>query len=303
MRCRMIVISALVVQLPLTLAFGQQHAAEKPLAGAASAQVPAGGSGSNEGPRQPERHSSSCQQLDGAVVVRDARVSIHAADQSLAMLLDAVARCLPPLAIRLATELEDDRVSIAFADVPIDEGLRRVLHTYDAFFYYAGAASSHVLEGLWVFPRGQGGALAPLDTVAWGRDADTEARLSYPDRGIRVRALEALIERRGEAAMDHVLTALADPDAVVRAQVLDLAFSNGLPIPPDRWSALALSDPSALIRLQVLQNAPDGPELASIAEVAQNDPDPYVQMEAKAILARVAAAAGDSANGRRVPRP
>jgi hypothetical protein len=283
MRFRTILMSVLVVQLPLTVTFG----------GTASGTE---GQGQREGP------GSWCQQLEGAIVVRDARLSVRAADQSVAVVLGAVARCAPPLAVRVAPELEDNRVSIAFADVPIDEGLRRIVHAYDAFFYYAGATSSPVLQGLWVFPRGQGGALAPLDAVAWASDADVEKRLADPDPNTRFRALKAHIERRGEAAMAEVLTALADPDEVVRAQVLDLAFGSGLRIPPDRWSALALSDPSALIRLQVLQAAPDGPELASVAEIAQNDPDPHVQMEARAILARVAAAAAGSANGQRVPR-
>jgi hypothetical protein len=248
-------------------------------------------------PFQSDNHPPSATE----VVVREGRLSIRAENESLVALLRAVARH-SSLSITVAPELDAAQVSISFADFPIDEGLRRIVHAYDAFFYYAGATSSPVLQGLWVFPRGQGGALAPLNAMAWASDVDVEKRLVDPDPSTRFRALKAHIERRGEAAMAEVLTALADPDEVVRAQVLDLAFGSGLRIASDRWSALALSDPSALIRLQVLQAAPDGPELASVAETAQNDPDPYVQMEARAILARVAAAAAGSANGQRVPR-
>ena len=204
--------------------------------------------------------------------MRDARLSVRATDQSVAVVLGAIARCAPRVAIHVAPELEADPVSIAFADVPIDEGLRRIVRGYDVFFYYVGAQASPELGAVWVFQRGQGGALAPLDAVAWASDADVEKRLADPDPNTRFRALKAHIERRGEAAMAEVLTALADPDEVVRAQVLDLALGSGLRIPPDRWSALALSDPSALIRLQALQYAPDGPELASVAATAQNVP-------------------------------
>jgi hypothetical protein len=240
----------------------------------------------------------SCRQLGGVVVVYDGRVTIRAINQPLSLLLRAIASCVKPLATHIAPELENEAVTLACADVPIEEGLRRIVHAYDAFFYYAGAATSPALEGLWVFPRGNGRALAPLDAIAWASDADVEKRLASSDADVRFRALKALIDRRGEGAMDHVLAALADPDDVMRAQVLDLALSSGFRLPPDRWAAIALSDPSALIRLQALQSAPDGPELASVAETAQNDPDEYVQLEAREILARLAA---ERANRQRVP--
>jgi hypothetical protein len=262
MRFSVMVIVAFGVQLSWTAAFGQGRA------------------------------SASCQQLDGSVVVRDARLSVHAVDRSLAILLGAVARCVPRLAIRVAPELESDTVSIEVRDVPLHEGVRQIVDTYDAFFYYKGASSPPVLERLWVFPRGQGEGLAPLDAAVWASDADVERRLTDADPQTRLLALKALIERRGDAAMSAVLGALAEPDEVARAQVLDLAFGNGLQIPSDRLTALVLSDPSPLIRLQALQNAPEGPELANLAEAAQSDPDPYVQMEARSILARVTAAGG-----------
>jgi hypothetical protein len=229
----MVVMSALVVQLPWTPAFGQ------------------GGT------------SSPCLQRDAGVVVRDARLSVHAADQSLAMLLGAIARCVPSLAIRVAPQLEDDLVSIGFAGVAVDDGLRQILQAYDAFFYYGGASHPTVLQRVWVFPRGSGDALAPLDAAVWASDADVDRRLTEADPDIRVRAVKALIERRGDAAISAVLNALADPDDAVRAQVLDLALGNGLQIPP---------------------------ELPTLASAAQNDPDPYVQMEARSILARLAVA-------------
>jgi hypothetical protein len=102
--------------------------------------------------------------------------------------------------------------------------------------------------------------------------------------------------------MSAVLAALADPDEVVRAQVLDLALGSGLQIPSDRLAALVLSDPSALIRLQALQNAPEGPELTNLAAAAQNDPDRYVQMEARSILAHAAAAATSDSQARPIPQ-
>ena len=250
----------------------------------------------------PKRPDSACQQLEGAVVVREGRLSIHAADYSLATLLGEVARCTPRLAISVAPEIESDSISIEFTNAPIDSGLRRIVGAYDAFFYYAGAPSSPVLEKLWVFPRGDGRALAPLDTAIWASDADVEKRLTDRDPDVRLRALEAHLERRGEAALDAVLTALADEDLVQRAQVLDLAFGGGLQIPSDRLMALVVSDPSPLIRLQALQNAPEGSELAGLAEAAQNDPDPHVQAEAQAILARVATAAAGTMK-RPVPQP
>jgi hypothetical protein len=242
----------------------------------------------------------------GAVVVRDGRITLRAANQSLNSVLDEIARGAPPLAITLAPELEADRVSLAFANVPLDEGLRRILSGYDTFFSYAAAgrgATSSSLVGVWVFPRGGSRGLAPLDAVAWASDADIERRLTDPDPDIRIRALKALIDRRGEAAIGPVLTALAGEDEVVRAQVLDLASGGGLSIPVERLLALALNDPAPLIRLQALQLTPDCPELVVAAEAARQDPDPYVRLEAEAILARLAAASAPGATAKRDSQP
>ncbi|HEY7058294.1 MAG TPA: HEAT repeat domain-containing protein [Vicinamibacterales bacterium] len=302
MRVRAIAIPALAVLLPSALAIGQSRPVNNLLPPGTPEGVHAGASVEERGQRQPTRPGSSCRQLDDAVVVRDGRLSVRAADQSLALLLRAISRCTPQLAISVAPELEADSVSIVIADVPVDEGLRRIVDAYDAFFYYGGAPSSPAIERLWVFPRGRGYALAPLDTAVWASDADVDRRLADPDPDTRFRALKALIERRGATAIDAVLTALADPDETMRAKVLDLAFGRGLQIPPDRLTALVVSDSSALIRLQALQYFPDGPELVSVAEAAQTDPNPYVQMEAKAILARVAAAAAGGIRQQPVPQ-
>jgi hypothetical protein len=244
---------------------------------------------------------SPCQAPEGAVVVRDGRVTIRADDQELIALLGELARCAPPLAVAVAPDLEAESVSIALADVPVDEALRRLVHAYDAFFYYAGAQASPVLAAVWVFPKGQGRALAPLDTTAWASDADVEKRLADPDPAARLRGLKALIERRGEGAVEALLTVLANGDDVVRAQALDVAIVGGLQVPPERLAALALSDPSPIVRLQALQYLPEGAELARVAEAAQHDPDPIVQLEAKSILERLVVARSPKAPP--IPKP
>jgi hypothetical protein len=252
------------------------------------------------------------------VVVREGRLSIRAENESLVALLSAVARHAS-LSITVAPELDADRVSIAFADMPIDEGLRRILREYDAFFYHSGAlgtpaevpaeAETHRLTAppltVWVFPRGSGRGLAPLSASAWVNDADLEAHLTAPNPGTRVRAIEALIERRGDEATSAVLMMLADDDDSVRARTLELAFGGGLEVPSDRVFDLALNDRSAVVRLQALQIASErpGPEAAAVAESAQHDPDPHVRIEAKAMLARLAARAAISSGAARPPQP
>lgn len=254
------------------------------------------------------------------VVVREGRLSIRAENESLVALLRAVARHTS-LSITVAPELDADRVSIFFADFPIDEGLRRILREYDAFFYHAGAPGTPAAEvpaeaetqrlaappvtSVWVFPRGNGQGLAPLSASAWVSDADLEAHLTAPNPGTRVRALEALIERRGEEAMSAVLMMLADDDDSVRARALELAFGGGLEVPSDRVFDLALNDRSAVVRLQALQIASErpAPEAGAVAESAQHDPDPHVRIEAKAMLARLAAMAATSPGAARPPQP
>ena len=275
----------LLVGLPLAPAFGQTLVAERPSAGS-----------------QPGQAATTCQESGRSVVVRAGRLSVEAEDQSLIALLGAIA-CRTPLAISAAPEIEADRISIVFAALPVDEGLRRILRTYDAFFYYAGGPTSPVLAGLWVFPQGEGRGLAPLNTMAWASDADIEARLTAADPDARARALAALVARRGASAMNAVLAALADDDDQVRVRAMELALVEGLELPADRVFDLAVNDRSPVVRLQALQIAAERPELASVAESAQHDPDPAVRSEALATLARHGAAAPTSPGAKPLRRP
>jgi HEAT repeat protein len=220
------------------------------------------------------------------VLVRDGRITIQADKRSLGSLLRSIAR-RASLSISVAPELEAERVVIALSDVPLDEGLRRLLRGYDAFFFYAGSQTAPELAAVWVFPEGRGRGLAPANVEAAASDADIEARLTNPDPETRIRAIAGLIERRGADALSAVLTALSDEDDQVRIRALQLAFGEGLDVPAERLFDLALNDRSPNVRLQALQTAPDRPELAVVAESAQHDPDPNVQNEARAILARL----------------
>jgi len=225
------------------------------------------------------------------IVYAKGRLSLRVRNQSLAAVLDEISR-QSGIAITSAPDLNGESVSIEFQDLPLAEGLQRLLHTWDAFYFYGGASADPVLQAIWVYPRGVGAGIVPVPPESWASSADIETNLTATQPGQRAAALEAIVERKGQQAQDAVLNALADTESSVRTRALELAVNFGLVIPLDTLVGIAQSDPTPTLRMRALDailyprlaNGTPAADIASIIEPALNDPEPKVRAHARALL-------------------
>jgi hypothetical protein len=218
------------------------------------------------------------------VVVKDGRLTVSVDRVSAQWLLDEIAR-QASVRIENTTSFATHPVSIAFEDVALDEGLRRILVAFDAFFFYAASDKGGArLETVWVYPKGHGATLAPVPPDQWASTSDLERALTDPDADVRSDAIDELVDRKGARAIDQVLQALHDPDESVRLRALDAAAGQGLELPEAEVQTLVLGDASADVRLAGLEILAESPKVKSIAEAALADSSQEVRERAAAIL-------------------
>jgi hypothetical protein len=118
-----------------------------------------------------------------------------------------------------------------------------------------------------------------------------------PDPGVRAEAIERLIQRQGERALNEVVLALKDRDQQVRERALNAALNSGVPLAEDLLEELAQHDPSSVVRFLALgavagtvvdghlaSISSENPNIKKVAESALNDPDPVVKEQARQIL-------------------
>ncbi len=228
--------------------------------------------------------SGSSPESKAQLIFNDGLVTVRAKDCSLSWLLNELSR-KSGVAVLIAEGVGEERLSIDFNKLPAEEALRQILHEYDAFFFYSGEElKPAALRVVWVYPKGQGQGLHPVPPEEWPSTKEIEERLGDPDPEGRARAIEALIDRKGEQAVKAVLKALEDPEARVRTRALYHAFSAGLEIPQDVLIGRALSDSSAIVRFLALEALATGPDAQWIAQRALSDPSPDVQQRAQEIL-------------------
>jgi hypothetical protein len=244
--------------------------------------------------RRPHPSASSERQLldrrhsaQTIVTVRQGRLHVQAHDASLRDLLAEISR-KTGTSISFSDGVREQRVSIAFRNLPLGEGLRRILEGQDIFFFYGASASEPA--ALWVYPRGKGQAIVPAPPETWAATAELEQELSTnPDWGARARAIEAVIERKGRESVDAVQYALNDPNHNVRYSALSGALAIGLALPEGTLENLAQYDPSPYVRtlaLKAIGQEPgvDNSQVRSMAEAALVDPNPSVRSQARDIL-------------------
>jgi hypothetical protein len=190
-------------------------------------------------------------------------------------------------------DIAEHRISAQLADVPLDEGLRRLLKDYDTFFYYGGVGNApSSLQAVWIYPKGTASALRPVPPEAWASSKELEASVAdwFPE--VRERAYEALMLRPGSAGRERVLQAIrgvSETDEAVRQRLLSSAISNGMRLPPDLIADLARWDGSEGIRLMALDALAGDPIVEEIAQAALTDSSQTIRKRAKEILAELGA--------------
>ena len=225
-----------------------------------------------------------------AITFKDGLLSANVHDQPLDVVLDEISS-LAPIAVVKGTGIGSQRCSAQFQNLPLDEGLREILRSQDAFFFYGVEKERPAaLKAVWVYLKDQGRGLAPIPPAMWASTKELEHQLADPDPKVRTRAIESVVQREGPRAQGAVLKALNDEDGKVRASALYAAVNSGVDIPLPTLEALALDDSSADVRFEALDALADSPEARAIAERLTNDSNEYVQRRAREILDRLEAA-------------
>ena len=220
-------------------------------------------------------------------------LTLKAKSVPLAAILEAIGDAAR-VALVIPTEgVGDAPVSVEMPNYPLEEALRTLLADYDAFFYYgAGEKDPARLQIVWVYPKGKGQGLAPVPPEEWASSDEMRDQLASSDPEQRARAIDALVNRKGSAAQEEVMTALEDDNATVRSQALYSAMNRALDLPPETLNKLATDDASPDVRFLALESlqATNDPNLRALAEQALNDPDLNVQNKAREILSQLDAA-------------
>ncbi len=227
--------------------------------------------------------SDAADALRTRITVEDGRLGVEVVDRPLEQVLEAISD-EAEVAIIVDEAVEGPLVSDAFSDLPLDQGIRRLLQEQDAFFYYAADGG---LRAVWVYPADEGQGLQPVPPDVWASTEELELDLRDRDPKRRAQAVETLVERRGDRALDSVLEALGDRNDRVRAQALYGALNADVALPVSVLSDLALDDPSESVRFLALEALAEDPMIEVIAVQALDDPSQNLRNKAEEILERL----------------
>jgi len=159
------------------------------------------------------------------IVLARGLLTVNARDTSLARLLDAIAT-----AARIRIEashgpVKDEKVTVAFRNLPLVEGLRRILGDRGLVLVYATRGESGPrLTEVRVYDRGQGRAQAPDRPAVASLPAGLENLVPLPARNAGVPPQRPPLGRpgrwgRGPEAVDPLVQAvLSDGDPVMRLE-------------------------------------------------------------------------------------
>jgi hypothetical protein len=234
------------------------------------------------------------------VAVEQGRLTVDVRDAPLDEVLLAVGE-----EAGIAIEIRGDLtvpVTSSFADLPVDEGIRRLLRGFS--YTLAGDAersrrieisilTSHRTEteaaaGDISKPKDEGERLRRIGALAGRKDAEAIAELSRlagsdPSPAVRLQAVAALGRLRTPEASVPVTLALTDESAAVRIQALrSVKYLKSTAALSD-LQAIATHDPDPAVRRQAVRLMTDirNPEVPWLLEQAAADNDPGVSQEAK----------------------
>ena len=262
-------------------------------------------SGQSTAPSAKASASRSATSSEQAVVdFKDGRLSVSVTNQPLAQVLSVISQ-KAMVAITGGGNLgREQRVTMQFQGLSLEDGLRRLLANYDAFFFYAGdarASGPTTLKSVWVYPKGGGNGLEPVPAEEWASTSEYRGKLSASDPTVRADAIKTVVDREGDRARPAVLKALKDSDPQVRSSALNAALNASVQISDDRLRDLVANDSSPDVRVLALGGLANGPDAREIATQARNDPDPHVRALAGEILGRLKASEAPSSPNQQNP--
>jgi HEAT repeat protein len=234
------------------------------------------------------------------IAVEQGRLSVDVRDAPLDEVLLAVGE-----EAGIAIEIRGDltaHVTHSFADLPLDEGIRRLLRGHSYTLSGDAERSRRIEISILTSYRTEavaaaGNASTPGDdqdrlqrirALAGRKDAEAIAELSRlaggdPNPVVRGQAIAALGRLKTQEASLPLTLALSDPSAAVRMQALRGVKSlKGAAAFAD-LQAIAGYDPDAAVRRQAVRLVSDirNPEVPWLLEQAAADSDAAVSQEAK----------------------
>jgi hypothetical protein len=234
------------------------------------------------------------------VVVDQGRLTISVQDAPLDEVLQAVGD-EAGIAIEMRGDLTAS-ITKSFADVPLYEGIRRLLRGH-SYMLSGDVEQSRRLEisvltsyrtetaartGKVSTPNDERGKLQRIKELAGRNDAEAIAFLSRlaggdPSAIVRSQAIAALGRLRTEEASAPMALALTDSSAAVRIQALrGLKMLKGAAA-FEQLQSIAGYDPDPVVRRQAVRLMSDieNPQVSWLLKQAAADPDPRVSREAK----------------------
>jgi len=264
----------------LTPAFAGEGALQESVAGSAASTRPAA--------------KSEVSNRGSGVVFKDGRLSVDFHKLALAQLGDELSQ-KAGIAVIVSDDAAGELVSASFQNVPLDEGLRRILTKQDAFLFYGvDEDKASALKAVWIYSKGRGRGLFPVPPAKWASTKDLYGSLADKDPTVRGQAIETLIARKRQGAQDQLLTAVRDSSDQVRSRALYAGMKSGVELPQAVLGDLALHDSSVYVRFLALQALADSPEARSVAEAALKDPNEAVRSAAQTIIAKLNGRASES---------
>jgi len=238
--------------------------------------------------------------LKALIAVKSGRLTLQVEKLPLEAVLNEISQQSGIAILFQGQSLLQETLTLQLQDIPIEEGLAIMLKDYDTFFFYGRVPLSQnrtatpkpLLKTIWVYPGGQGEGMAPVPPEFWASSSEIEKGLSHPEPAQRAHAVETLVARKGEGALNMVRSALSDPEDQVRERALQAFLDGGVTLPRALIEELAQRDPSPVVRFLALREIgsipPDtfasGIDLKMLVERASGDPNPLVKREAEVIL-------------------
>jgi hypothetical protein len=238
------------------------------------------------GPSIPTEGDQTAQQQD--IRFADGHLSAHFKNLPLESLGNALSQ-KAGIAVVFLDNSGSQKVSASFEKLPMDEGLRRILQKQDVFFFYsADQKQPSCLKAVWIFPNGKGRGVAPVPPEQWASTKDLGAQLKASEPAARAKAIETLIQRKGNEVSNALLESLADHDSQVRERALFASMQSGVAVPSAVLNQMT-HDTSSDVRYLALRALSDSgsPDALSAAEQAASDPNEAVRNEAQEIISRL----------------
>jgi len=229
---------------------------------------------------------------EGAFVVKvdGERLTVRLQGIPLHVALKAIER-ESGVALALLGPLREE-ITIAFDDLPLEQGLRRLLgnRSYILFYAAAGPGQPAALRQVKVLPKGREGVRAEGPSEQPRVMPSRPAGLGDPDPERRMEAVMALAaDEEPRQSLDLLIEVLKqDGDSDVREAALH-ALESLDPIPLDPLFAVAFQDKSPSIRVRALtllgeRGAGDPRVKAALQRAATSDPDREVMELALSLL-------------------